>query len=473
MMHDEFDLDGIQPTALPDLPAEMDAPDEITKFPYVQFLQPLSTLKSYPKGKGAGLIAVGRNEIVEGVAEWQGILLGEGARFWIIDHLTSIPDANDKYRGKAKRRGAQQAWPYLRDTGKPDQEAKNADGTKAGVLCKSTDGLVPLSSFLKKAVELPANHPEYPATVIIGLSKPISQSTPPSPEDFVISPADAVCANCPLGQWYRKTTSVKGKDEFERLCKSKWNYVIFFPPQAAKRFTAKAKKATATDGIYEEVQWEGGIAILQGHSPSVQSVLEGDVQGSKPHLSIDNKPLPSIFSFMTPTGKKQVVVPKHELHPSYLRLVEAFGPSESNMINVIDEEREAETLAAMADENVKFAAITVNTLPYALNGHPQIVGPSVGLSGFRYLELGVVQSSWNNNPYVPAISTMDVEVDLADYDAFVEALRVYKTENHRDGLMLSDNRITVAERLPKLLTAGDNPLLGDGAIEGEVLDDMA
>lgn len=476
----DFDLDNMKPDDLL-LPPDIDPDDERTLLPFVQFLQPMSTLKGYPKGQANGYIAVGRNEVgADGKAEWKGVLLEGGeARFWMIDHLTTVPDPNKKFRGKPQRLGARSMWPFDPATAKPSQE-KNADGSAKASLCGSKDGLAPIASYLNTAVKLPANHPGYPGVAIIGFGNIFKQGEMPALEDLIVPEADMVCRTCPLGAWYEKTTPpVNGKKkEWERLCKSKWNFVVYFPPQKANVFTEKAKKGTTGKDLMIETVWEGGIAILQGHSPSVQSALEGNVAGGTVQKTKDNQDIPSIFNFMTPNGNTTVVVPKEDLHPSLLKTALAFGPDAENLTPVNPENIEADVRSAMADENVKLVQIETKTYPYAVNGHPQIVGKTTGLAGLRYLQINVVQSAWNNNPFVPFMAVSDIEVDEADYDAWLDAIRFYKGEGLREQLLLTDNLQVVKERLANpagLLASGENaPRLSDGAIEGEIadLDDM-
>lgn len=458
-LFDDFSLEDLKPQGkesyLP--PDDEGEEDNRLRIPYVKIMQGNSRLEGYPQGQGVGMIAVGRNETPDGAnsPEFVGYLFERGEfRFFLIDKLTNN-------EAGSKRRGARGLWKFKQTNGEGGFDENGGAPQERKKLCSSTDGIAPVSSYLGKAIVLPDNHPKYAKhTAIIGISTPIPPSVFQNGGnlDIKVSAPDQICAECPLGQWYKDPVTKKN----HRLCNDKFNFVVYLPPQPAYQLNASAKAGKTTKNM-DEATWPGGYAIVQGGSVSAQMALTSGDGQKTPVKALDGHEIKGIFSFI---AKNQVsryeLVAKGELDRAlHWPLIRGFAKGAD--ADPIKPKEAAELIELGRNPEYTHALIEIPTYKYAQLGLPQHVGIDEALAGMRYINMGLTQSIVRNNPYVPDLFLDPKPVSREDVEAWLEAGQGYKENEMRNKLLFTtENLERVQERLLPVTGGNWRALLGEG-----------
>lgn len=465
-MSNNFDFDFNLPDPSHAAAGQSLPPDETEEgarlgYPYAKFLQGNSTLEGYPKGTGAGFIAVGENKQQEtGAIKWEGYLF-ERLYFLPIDKLT-----NDQ-TGSA-RKGARGLWPFSMTDGKSDYVE---GGEKKKMLCKSGDGLAPFHTFLGTKVKLPLNHDKYPGgTAVIGFGSVIPAGATGEIEMRIPAPSD-VCNSCPLGAWYKDKTTGKSK----QLCSPRFLFAVYAPKQASLRLTGNAKSP------FMEAEWPGGVILLQGASRSSQmSLTSGDGRRSSAK-TMEGRDLQSFFSLI---ARHQTGVyirrPKTELTAELVPMVRGFATD-------LDADPRLGTGAELNDlaklPEMQFVVLEYPSYKYAQAGLPQQVGVDAALPGMRLLVANVAKIDVLNSPNGPDLAVSAEMVNEEDALNWMQALDDYAAANARAILLGTENNLPEVQDKLLLATGQGWRMLTEGGaapssvpaqevIDADQLDDM-
>lgn len=413
-------LDSLPVEAVEFEPEEQAAGGNI---PWIQFIQNMTTLKGITQ-KPLGFAAIQTS--ARDAEKWDGILFNNPI-FLVLDNLTSYESTSN--RGKFYYRGGQSMWKYN------PADGKNLTGENAGVACKSLDGKAPLQHYIGNAFTFPANHATRPGEpFVIGYTpQEVDGKVVPVP----VENPEQICATCPAAQWQSKVLWENGQQKkinVPPLCQKVWQLVLWFPPQNVSRMTGKV------EAPYETIEWEGGLAILQGSPNSVQMAIEGVSNGKSKSAGVGDVPLPELMSFIRANGKAEVLREKAGLNPKLYPLVSGFK-KQKNSKDTVEASEEA-----FADEELKWAVLKVPAYPYAPNGLPELAGAEA-VESVRYLHFNMTQNKRTGNPYIPLFGLSDVRVSMEDYMAYLNAKREYFNEEVPKRLLGGDNMQAVQQKL--------------------------
>ena len=416
-----FDLDDILEDA-----AESDLQDvgfqeeeALETLPYLRFIQKSTSLPKVtviPK-----TVALGR-ENAEGA--WEGFFFKSGSlKFWMVRPLVEIDYIGRK--GPAYI-GGRTMWKW---------DALGQRVLDSGPACKSLDGKTPLSQFIARDYVLPPGHFAAGHTSRIGFLPAVDEATgekwyePIAPEKM--------CKECLFAQWPPRGA------EGRPMCAKSYSFVIFIPPQMALRPTYSDDPTQAV----EAAEYPGGMAILQGSSPSVQLAITGRDAGQSGG-ALDGGVLPGLMTFLGSLGSVLHTVSIADLKPAHMRYIVNIIPKKGDPYPNEGEVLDKYELAKIA----KAVEIQVPLYPYAREGLPEQVG-NLAFGGLRYLTFDLIPNAWQQNPTVPRFGIHKDKVDPEHYGLFYAARKNFENEEMYDQLLLSGNTERVQEAVG-YLTSG-------------------
>jgi len=421
------DLDSILDSAGAEV-AEKFVPQEEEQqenIPYLKFTQPNSG-KGFPGIKNIpnGAIAI-KTGVKDG--KWQGyFFMSDEIRFFPVDYLYQYVGTNGK--NKPQHIGGRSMMPYDENTG------GNMQGDNLQPLCRSFDGKAPQERYIGAKIRFPTGHPKRGQLHVIGARNVVENKDGTINLEVITDPTK-ICEECPFAQFHRTS----GEKSVKPLCASRWSAVIYLPPQVAYVPTDSAKKPL------NEVEYPGGLAILQGNPNSVQMAMEGRLakESGAPNDNISE--LPDYWRFTKSRDNVKVVVKTAALRPHQTHYVVGTDGDES--------------------------LLEVPGFYWAKNSTPEFVGWDAAAPELRYLTMRILQNNWQNSSNTPQWNLHEDAVRREDYSRFLLEKKRYNDESIRERLLNPKNIEQVQQ---KLLSAAQTPMFlpknagGDDIIEGDV-----
>lgn len=422
--------------------------------------------KSFPAAargdatKDVGMFALGRKDPDTG--DWAGVFFDKDLPplLLLVDSQTLISPATDRLVG------AQTTWPF------------DADGRRTGgggsPLCKTTDGIAPVSFFFGRDID--NGDPRRGIPVRIGHSVKNIDWTAGKVEWEAVQ-ATQICSVCPLGQWHERVPP---------LCRETYNYIAYMPPQPALRYNGEASR---NQQFVEDPDWGwdengnpiGTLVIIQGASLAVQLSLRGVKAGKSGSKATNGEPFAGIETFFRPLSKLQrTTILTNSIARGQFAMVLGFKKKKSDDITYMAEMPESDVQLIVDSDQWKYVLLEHPVYDFAPEGRPEALNnfevPVFGIRAFK------AYSNITNNPFGIDFELDDVALTPEQYAGYLLARKRYSDLNMRAQMMnteenLSALRHTIVAAGPRLVGKLDAQQLPAGVEEGDFdeipIDDLA